>query len=73
MRRLVGENVRRARLAAGLTQEQFSERCGFSQQYLSDLELGKRNPTIITIYELAQSLGVSYVDLVLPGQQVGAS
>jgi transcriptional regulator with XRE-family HTH domain len=66
VRRLVGHNVRRLRLAKGLTQEQFAERSGFSQQYLSDLERGQRNPTIITIYELAQSLGVELVSLVAP-------
>ena len=47
-----------------MTQEQVQERSGFSQQYLSDLERGKRNPTIVTIYELAQALGVSHEDLV---------
>ncbi len=66
MRQIVGENVRRARLAAGLTQEELSERSGFSQQYVSGLERGKRNPTIVSLYELAQALGVSHVALVEP-------
>lgn len=69
MRRIVGENVRRARLAAGLTQEQLAERSGFSQQYLSGLEQGKRNPTIVSIYELANALGVSHVELVSAGPE----
>ena len=64
MRRVVGDNVKRARLAAGMTQEELSERSGFSQQYLSGLEQGKRNPTIVSIYELAQALSVSHEDLV---------
>jgi transcriptional regulator with XRE-family HTH domain len=64
MRRIVGENVKRARIAAGLTQEQLADRSGFSQQYLSGLEGGKRNPTIVTIYEIAQALDVPYVRLV---------
>jgi transcriptional regulator with XRE-family HTH domain len=66
MRQLVGRNVRRVRVAKGLTQEQLAERSGFSQQYLSDLERGRRNPTVVTLFELAQALGVSHVDLVLP-------
>ena len=37
---------------------------GFSQQYISGLEKGQRNPTIISLYELAKALGVSHVDLV---------
>ena len=49
---------------AGLTQEQLAERSGFSQQYISKLEKGERNPTVVTLYELAQGLGVSHVELV---------
>jgi transcriptional regulator with XRE-family HTH domain len=64
MRKLVGQNVRRIRLEKGLTQEQFCDLSGFSQQYVSGLETGRRNPTIVTIYELAKALGVSHLDLV---------
>jgi transcriptional regulator with XRE-family HTH domain len=66
MRELVGRNVKRIRQEKGLTQEQFAELSGFSQQYLSSLERGRRNPTIVTIYEIAKALGVSHVDLVKP-------
>ena len=64
MRQLVGRNFARLRAASGLTQEQLAERCGLSQQYLSKLEGGKRNPTVVTLYEIAQGLGVSHVELV---------
>ncbi len=66
MRKLVGRNVRRIRQRKGLTQEQFAEISGFSQQYISGLEQGRRNPTVVTVYELASALGVSHVDLVRP-------
>jgi transcriptional regulator with XRE-family HTH domain len=66
MRKLVGRNAARLRKAAGLTQEQLAERSGFSQQYISDLERGRCNPTIVTLYELATALGASQVDLVRP-------
>ncbi len=66
MRQLVGRNVRRARLAANLTQEQLSEKSGFTQQYISDLERGFRNPTVVTVYELAMALGVGHVELIQP-------
>jgi len=66
MRKLVGRNVRRIRLKKGLTQEQFADLSGFSQQYVSSLEHGRRNPTIVTLYELAMALGVSHMDLVRP-------
>lgn len=63
MRKLVGRNVRKVREKNGLTQEKLAEISGFSQQYISGLEQGKRNPTIVTIYELSQALGVNYLDL----------
>lgn len=69
MRRLVGRNVKRLRLEKRLSQEQFAERSGFTQQYLSGLENGRRNPTIVSIYELAQALGVDYVALVAPDDE----
>ena len=66
MRKLVGRNVRRIRLKKGLTQEQFAVVSGFSQQYISGLERGRRNPTVVTLYELAKALGVSHMELVRP-------
>jgi transcriptional regulator with XRE-family HTH domain len=66
MRRLVGENFGRLRREKGLTQEQVEARTGFSQQYLSDLERGKRNPTVVTLFELSQALGVSPADFLKP-------
>ena len=69
MRRLVGQNVRRIREQKGLTQEQFAEISGFSQQYISGLEQGRRNPTVITLYELAATLGSSHVDLIRPAKE----
>ena len=63
---MVGQNVSRIRKKKGLTQERFAEISGFSQQYLSSLENGRRNPTVVTIYELATALGVSHLDLLRP-------
>ncbi|QGG93315.1 Xre family transcriptional regulator [Rhizobium subbaraonis] len=69
MRKLVGRNFARLRREKGLTQEDVEARSGFSQQYLSGLERGKRNPSIVTLYEIAQALGVSHVELVTPDQE----
>jgi len=66
MRALIGDNLKRYRLRAGLTQEQLADLSGFSQFYITGLERGRRNPTLITVYELAAALGVSHVDLVRP-------
>lgn len=64
MRKLVGENFARIRREKGLTQEQVEARSGFSQQYLSGLERGRRNPTVITLYELSIVLEVGCDELI---------
>lgn len=69
MRRLLGRNAKRLRIDADLTQEQLAEKSGFSQQYISDLERGLRNPTIVSLYELAQALDATPVDLITPDEE----
>lgn len=66
MRALVGRNVRRLRLARGYSQERLSELSGLTQQYISDLERGLRNPTVVTLFELSQALAATPVDLITP-------
>ena len=66
IRVLVGRNVRRARIEKGLTQEELAERAGTSQFYVSSLEAGRRNPTVVTVATLAQALGVDHLDLLRP-------
>lgn len=58
-----------ARMAAQLTQEQLAERSGFAQQYISDLERGLRNPTIVSLYELALALNTTPVALITPDEE----
>jgi len=69
MRKLVGRNFGRIRKEKGFTQERFAEASGFTQQYVSGIERGQRNPTVVTLFELASTLGVSHVDLVLPDDE----
>ena len=68
MRKLVGRNVKRIRQEKGLTQEQLAEVSGFSQQYISGLEQGRRNPTVVTLYELAMAPGVGHTELLRSGE-----
>jgi transcriptional regulator with XRE-family HTH domain len=69
MRKLVGRNFEKIRKEKGFTQERIAEISGFTQQYVSDLERGRRNPTIVTLFELASALGISHVDLVQPDEK----
>ncbi len=64
--RAFGERVRALRLAAGMTQEDLSERCGLFRTYMSRIETGKANPTLTMIHALADSLGVSVIALFEP-------
>ncbi len=57
-RRLVGQNVRRLRLAAKFSQAELAARMGVDRAYISGLELGQRNPTVVTLWHLAKALGV---------------
>jgi transcriptional regulator with XRE-family HTH domain len=59
----LGTCVRELRLAAGLTQIEFAERCGFYQTYLSRVETGRANPTLNALEVIANGLGMSVFDL----------
>jgi transcriptional regulator with XRE-family HTH domain len=69
VRLLVGMNFRRLRLEKGLTQEQAAELTGVSQQYLSGLERGQRNPTVLTLHELCGPLGAEPIELLRPVEE----
>jgi transcriptional regulator with XRE-family HTH domain len=58
VRRMVGRNVKRLRIAAGLSQAELAERMGVDRAYVSGLELGQRNPTIVTLWHIAKALRV---------------
>jgi len=54
---LFGENLRAARLKAGLKQSELAEKTGLTQQYLSLIETGRKNLTLRTMMELAKVVG----------------
>jgi len=62
---VVGSNVRMLRLRADLSQEALAVRMGVDRAYVSGLEVGRRNPTIITLWHTAEALGVKVADLLL--------
>lgn len=69
IRVVIGRNVRRFRVAKGLTQEELSARCDFDQRYISQVETGQRNLTVLSLYELAQALGTTPVVLITPDEE----
>jgi transcriptional regulator with XRE-family HTH domain len=61
-----GDKVRELRIKKGLSQEQLAELSGLHRTYISSLELGKRNVSLINIFALAKALGVTPDKLLKP-------
>lgn len=66
---LVGQNLRRYRREAGLTQEELAYRANLDRTYLSDIERGIRNPTLLLMNDLAVALDKDVVDLLVGSSQ----
>jgi len=63
-RRALASRLRSARGRAGLTQEQLADRAGVTTEHLQRLERGVGNPTLATVYALADILGINVTELV---------
>ena len=63
VRKLVGGNVARLRKAKGMKQEPFSVAAGITQSYLSQIENGHVNLTLLGLNELAEALSVKPQEL----------
>lgn len=63
LRVLFGERVRLLRIATGLKQDEFAEKCGFARSYMSRIETGGANPSLDAIQTLATALRVPVKDL----------
>lgn len=63
LRHLFGENVRLARVTAGLSQEDVSVRASVHRTYVGSVERGERNLTLDNIERIAEALDYSASDL----------
>jgi transcriptional regulator with XRE-family HTH domain len=54
----LGRNLRRLREEQGWSQEDFADRAGIHRTYVSDIERGRRNPTIAVVEKLAKPFGL---------------
>ena len=59
IRQRLGRNVRRLREEKGWSQEDYADRAGIHRTYVSDIERGKRNPTVTVVEKLAGPLEVA--------------
>jgi transcriptional regulator with XRE-family HTH domain len=60
-------NLRRVRLERGYSQERLALEANIDRAYLSGLERGVRNPTVLLLGKLARVLEVSVSDLIANG------
>jgi len=53
-----GQNIRKVRTKADLTQEQLAERAGLHKNYYARVERGEENPSYETIEKIVKALKV---------------
>jgi transcriptional regulator with XRE-family HTH domain len=63
----LGRNVRTARLAAGLTQEDLADRSGVGIASVQRIEQGHANPSLATLFALARGSTCDVLDLIPRG------
>jgi transcriptional regulator with XRE-family HTH domain len=56
--RAFGKSLKSRRLSSNLSQEQLGLKSGLSRPYISELEMGKKDPSLFTIFKLADALKV---------------
>lgn len=59
----IGDNIRKYRKMKNLTQKELGDLVGISNTYLSDMEIGRTNPSIKTLKRIAKGLEISFVEL----------
>jgi transcriptional regulator with XRE-family HTH domain len=66
----VAENVRRVRKAAGLSQEELALSAEVDRTYISQVERGKRNITVVVLDRLARAMRTTAAELVSDGRRI---
>lgn len=59
-----GKALREIRLKKKMSQGDVAEKLGVHRSYISELERGKRNPSLLTIKKIAKALEVSVDELI---------
>ncbi|KAA1288466.1 helix-turn-helix domain-containing protein [Alcaligenes faecalis] len=63
LRKQFGDRVRELRKAAGFTQEEFADLCGYARTYLSRIETGGANVSLDAIEVLSAALAITPSEL----------
>ncbi len=70
--KMLGERIRRERITQKITQETLAEKAGISVSFLGQIERGERKPSLETVVNIANSLGIT-VDYLLSDSYQTAS
>ncbi len=63
---IVQKNIKKFREIKGLTQNKLSEATGISADYISEIERGKKNPSLKRLILIAEALEVDIRELFTP-------
>lgn len=58
VRQRLGLNLKKLREEQGFSQESFADHCGLHRTYISGIERGVRNPTVLILDKIAKALKV---------------
>jgi transcriptional regulator with XRE-family HTH domain len=64
-----GQTVRRLRHGAGLSQEDFADKCGLHRTYIGFIERGERAVSIVTASKIAVAFGLRLWELLKSADQ----
>ncbi|EDW2793185.1 helix-turn-helix transcriptional regulator [Salmonella enterica] len=67
IKKMLGNRIRGLRLDMGLSQEAFADKCGIDRTYMSGIERGVRNPTLVVICAISDGLGMDLSELFMFG------
>lgn len=60
----IGLRIKELRKETGLSQEDFAPKCGLDRTYISDVERGRRNISVINLAKISKALKVKLSVLV---------
>ncbi|CDE43091.1 putative transcriptional regulator with C-terminal CBS domains [Clostridium sp. CAG:768] len=62
---IVNQNIKNYRIANGLTQEKLADLCNISRDYISEIERGKKFPSLKRLFVIAEAMGIEAYKLLM--------
>ncbi len=63
--KIVNQNIKNYRIANGLTQEKLADLCNISRDYISEIERGKKFPSLKRLFVIAEAMGIEAYKLLM--------